>query len=73
MTTRRDFIRISVMGAGALAVTTGAYGAIKLLSSPEEVKNSRLILIEHQHIVRFASGNVPDGFTKHLRAKSGKS
>jgi thiosulfate reductase / polysulfide reductase chain A len=44
MTTRRDFIRISAMGAGALAVSTGAYGAIKLLSSPEEVKKIKVDL-----------------------------
>src|SRR5450759_816792 len=38
MTSRRDFIKISAMGAGVLAVGTGAYKVIKGLSSPEEVK-----------------------------------
>jgi thiosulfate reductase / polysulfide reductase chain A len=38
MTTRRDFIRISAMGAGALAMGVGAFKAVKALSSPEEVK-----------------------------------
>jgi thiosulfate reductase / polysulfide reductase chain A len=38
MASRRQFIKLSVMGAGAFAIGTGAYGAIKLLSSPEEVK-----------------------------------
>lgn len=36
MTSRRDFIKISAIGAGVLAISSGAYGAIKLLSSPEE-------------------------------------
>jgi len=33
------------MGAGVLAVSSGAYGAIKLLSSPEEVKKLKVDLI----------------------------
>ena len=38
MTNRRQFIKLSVMGTGVLAFGTGAFGAIKMLSSPEEVK-----------------------------------
>lgn len=38
MTSRRDFIKISAMGAGVLVAGTGAYKVIKALSSPEEVK-----------------------------------
>ena len=38
MTSRRDFIRISAMGAGALAVGVGAFKVIKAISSPEELK-----------------------------------
>ncbi|MBK7134578.1 MAG: molybdopterin-dependent oxidoreductase [Bacteroidales bacterium] len=38
MTSRRDFIRISAMGAGVLVAGTAAYKVIKSLSSPEEVK-----------------------------------
>jgi len=38
MTSRRDFIKISAIGAGALVVGTGAYKIIKTLSSPEKVK-----------------------------------
>jgi thiosulfate reductase/polysulfide reductase chain A len=44
MANRRQFIKLSVMGTGALAVSSGAYGAIKLLSSPEEVKKLRVDL-----------------------------
>lgn len=36
MTSRRDFIKISAMGTGVLAMTAGAYGAIKLFSSLEQ-------------------------------------
>jgi len=39
MTSRREFIKISLYGAGALAVGTGAYKALKSLSSPDKVKN----------------------------------
>ncbi len=38
MTSRRDFIKISAMGAGVLLAGTAAYKVIKSLSSPEEVK-----------------------------------
>ena len=38
MTSRRDFIRISAMGAGVLAAGTGAYKVLKVLSSPEEAR-----------------------------------
>lgn len=38
MTSRRDFIKISAMGAGVLIAGTAAYKVIKSLSSPEEVK-----------------------------------
>ncbi|MBK7628086.1 MAG: molybdopterin-dependent oxidoreductase [Bacteroidales bacterium] len=38
MTSRRDFIRITAMGAGVLVAGTAAYKVIKSLSSPEEVK-----------------------------------
>jgi thiosulfate reductase / polysulfide reductase chain A len=44
MTSRRDFIKISVIGAGVLAMTRGTYGAVKLLSSPDEVKKLRVDL-----------------------------
>ena len=44
MTSRRDFIRISVMGAGALAMTRGTLGAAKLLSSPDEVRKLKVDL-----------------------------
>ncbi len=45
MANRRQFIKLSFMGAGVLAVSSGAYGAIKLLSSPEEVKKLKVDLI----------------------------
>jgi thiosulfate reductase/polysulfide reductase chain A len=38
MTSRRDFIKITAMGAGVLVAGAGAYKVIKALSSPEEVK-----------------------------------
>ena len=38
MVSRRDFIRISALGAGAIAVGAGAFKVVKALSSPEEVK-----------------------------------
>jgi thiosulfate reductase/polysulfide reductase chain A len=38
MTSRRNFIKISAFGAGALVVGTGKINALKGLSSPEEVK-----------------------------------
>lgn len=38
MASRRDFIKISAMGAGVLVAGAGAYKVIKVLSSPEEVK-----------------------------------
>ncbi len=44
MTSRRDFIKISAMGAGVLAMTKGTFGAIKLLSSPDEVKKLKVDL-----------------------------
>jgi thiosulfate reductase/polysulfide reductase chain A len=42
MASRRDFIKISAMGAGVLVVGTGAYKVIKALSSPEKV--SKLVV-----------------------------
>ena len=36
MTSRREFIRISLIGAGVLAAGAGAYKVSKALSSPEE-------------------------------------
>ncbi len=36
MTSRRNFIKISAIGAGVLAVGAGGYKVIKALSSPEE-------------------------------------
>ncbi len=39
MTNRREFIRISVLGAGVLAAGAGAYKILKVLSDPEEVGN----------------------------------
>jgi thiosulfate reductase / polysulfide reductase chain A len=44
MTSRRDFIKISAMGAGVLAMSRGTYGAIKLLSSPDEVNKLKVDL-----------------------------
>ena len=44
MTSRRDFIKISALGAGALAMTSGAYGAMKLFSSPEEATKLKVDL-----------------------------
>jgi len=44
MTSRRDFIKISVMGAGVLAMAKGTFGAIKLLSSPDEAKKLKVDL-----------------------------
>ena len=41
MTSRRDFIKISAFGAGALAISSGALGAIKLISLPEDVKKTK--------------------------------
>ena len=38
MTTRREFIKISVVGSGVLAAGAGAYKIIKAFSSPEETK-----------------------------------
>ena len=38
MTNRREFIKMSLYGAGALAVGSGGYKYIKTLSSPKEVK-----------------------------------
>jgi thiosulfate reductase / polysulfide reductase chain A len=38
MTSRRDFIRISAIGAGVLAAGTGAYKVIEALTSPGAVK-----------------------------------
>jgi thiosulfate reductase / polysulfide reductase chain A len=35
MTSRRDFIRITALGAGVLAAGTGGYKVLKILSSPE--------------------------------------
>ena len=44
MTSRRDFIKISALGTGVLAMSSGAYGAIKLISSPEDAKKLRVDL-----------------------------
>ena len=44
MTTRRNFIRISAIGAGALIAGAGSYKIIKTLSKPEELKNLKLDL-----------------------------
>lgn len=38
MVSRRDFIRLSALGAGALAAGAGGYRIINTFSSPEEVK-----------------------------------
>jgi thiosulfate reductase / polysulfide reductase chain A len=40
MTNRRDFIRISLYGAGALAVGAGGYKVFNVFSSPEEAGKS---------------------------------
>lgn len=44
MTTRRNFIRISALGAGALVAGAGSYKVIKALASPEEVKKLKVDL-----------------------------
>jgi thiosulfate reductase / polysulfide reductase chain A len=44
MTSRRGFIKISAIGAGGLAMTTGAYSAIKLFSSPDDFKKIKVDL-----------------------------
>ncbi len=44
MANRRQFIKLSFMGAGALAVSSGAYGALKIFSSPDEVKKLKVDL-----------------------------
>jgi thiosulfate reductase/polysulfide reductase chain A len=44
MTSRRDFIRISVLGAGALVLTKGTFGADKIFSSPDEAKKLKVDL-----------------------------
>ena len=38
MASRRDFIKISAIGAGVLAVGAGAFKVVKVLSSSEEIK-----------------------------------
>ncbi len=38
MTTRREFIKISVIGTGVLATGAGTFKTLKVFSSPEEVK-----------------------------------
>ena len=44
MTSRRDFIKISAMGAGVLVLTKGTFGAAKLLTSPDEAKKLKVDL-----------------------------
>ncbi len=44
MANRRQFIKLSFMGAGAVALSSGAYGALNFLSSPEEVKRLKVDL-----------------------------
>jgi thiosulfate reductase / polysulfide reductase chain A len=44
MTSRRDFLKISAIGAGALAMGTGAFGAIRLISSPEDARKLKVDL-----------------------------
>jgi thiosulfate reductase / polysulfide reductase chain A len=44
MADRRQFIKLSVLGTGALTLSSGAYGAFKLLSSSEEVKKLKVDL-----------------------------
>jgi len=44
MTTRRNFIRISAIGAGALIAGAGSYKILKTLSKPEELNNLKLDL-----------------------------
>ena len=39
------------MGAGALALSSGSYGAFKLLSSPEEVKKLKVDLKENTYLL----------------------
>jgi len=44
MTNRREFIRISLYGAGALAVGAGGFKIANALISPEEIKNLKVDL-----------------------------
>ena len=44
MTSRRDFIKISALGAGVLAMTRGTFGAAKLFASPDEAKKLKVDL-----------------------------
>ena len=44
MTSRRDFIKISAMGAGVLAMNRGTFGTIKLLASPDEANKLKIDL-----------------------------
>jgi thiosulfate reductase / polysulfide reductase chain A len=44
MASRREFLRISFIGAGVLAAGAGTYKIVKALSSPEEVKDLKIDL-----------------------------
>jgi thiosulfate reductase / polysulfide reductase chain A len=44
MTSRREFIKISVLGVGALAIAKGTSGAARLLSSSDEIKKLKVDL-----------------------------
>jgi len=72
MANRRQFIKLSFMGAGVLAVSSGAYGAIKLLSSPEEVKNLKWNLKRTPTYCEVCFWKCAGWFIKLLREKSGK-
>jgi len=41
MANRRQFIKLSFMGAGALAMSSAGYDTIKMLSSLMKLKNSK--------------------------------
>jgi len=73
MTSRRDFIKISALGAGVLAMTRGTFGAAKLFASPDEAKKLKVDLKRTPTYCEVCSGNVPAGFTRLLKVKSGKS
>jgi thiosulfate reductase / polysulfide reductase chain A len=44
MANRRQFIKLSFMGAGAVAISSGAFGAINFLSDPENAKRLKVDL-----------------------------
>ncbi len=73
MTSRRDFIKISALGAGILASGSGSYKILKALSSQEEVNKLVVDLKRTQRTARSVFGNVQAGYTRPLKERSGRS